>query len=151
MKKSLGSKRKEMSRDGVEEILNSYLNFQENEISKIYENSYFGYTKVQVEQPLVEDGEIIKLKSGKPKPSTKLRDHERIPLSESIDDYYETKVKPYLPESWMDRSKDQIGYEINFTKYFYNYEPLRPSSEILQDLIRLDKESEELLNQVNND
>ena len=151
MKKSLGSKRKEMSRDEIDEIINLYLNFQENEVSKIYENSYFGYTKVQVEQPLVEDGEIIKLKSGKPKPNTNLRDYERIPLSESIDDYYETEVKPHLPESWMDRSKDKIGYELNFTKYFYNYEPLRPSSEILQDLIRLNKESEELMNQVNND
>ena len=97
------------------------------------------------------DGEIIKLKSGKPKPNTNLRGYERIPLSESIDDYYETEVKPHVPESWMDRSKDKIGYELNFTKYFYKYEPLRPSSEILQDLIRLDKESEELINQVNND
>ena len=48
----------------------------------------------------------------------------------------------------MDRTKDKIGYEINFTKYFYNYEPLKPSSEILQDLIRLDKESENLLKKI---
>ena len=137
-----------MSEDRLKNILQSYLNFKENEISKIYENSYFGYTKVQVEQPLVENGEIIKLKSGKPKPNTKLRDHERIPHSESIDNYYETEVKPHLPESWMDRTKDKIGYEINFTKYFYNYEPLKPSSEILQDLIRLDKESENLLKKI---
>ena len=59
MKKSLG-KREKMSEEGLKNILQSYLNFKENEISKIFENSYFGYTEVQVEQPLVEDGKIIK-------------------------------------------------------------------------------------------
>ena len=151
MKKSLGSKRKEISRDGVEEILNSYSNFQENEISKIHENSYFGYTKVQVEQPLVEDGEVIKLKSGKSKPNTKLRDHERIPLSESIDDYYETEVNPHLPESWMDRSKDKIGYEINFRKQFHIFEPLRQSSELIKEILDIEKDSEKLLRDITNE
>ena len=151
IKKSLGSKRKEMSRDEIDEILNSYLNFQENEVSKIYENSYFGYTKVQVEQPLVEDGEIIKLKSGKPKPNSKLRDYERIPLSESIDDYYETEVNPHLPESWMDRSKDKIGYEINFRKQFHIFEPLRQSSELIKEILDIEKDSEKLLRDITNE
>jgi type I restriction enzyme M protein len=151
MKKSLGKKRKEMSEDGLKNILQSYSNFKENEISKIYENSYFGYTKVQVEQPLVENGEIIKLKSGQPKPNTKLRDHERIPLRESIDGYYEAEVKPYLPESWMDRSKDKVGYEINFRKQFYTYEPPRQSSEIINEILELDKESEQLLKDITNE
>ena len=151
MKKSLGKKRKEMSRDGVEDILNSYLNFQENEISKIYENSHFGYTRVQVEQPLVEDGEIIKLKSGKPKPNTKLRDHERIPLSDSIDEYFDREVKPHRPNSWMERSKDKIGYEINFRKQFYIYEPLRQSSEIINEILDIDEDSEKLLRDITNE
>ncbi len=151
MKKSLGKKRKEISKDGIEEILNSYLDFHENEISKIYENSYFGYTKVQIEQPLVEDGEIVKLKSGKPKPNTKLRDYERISLAESIDNYYEKEVKPYLPNSWMERSKDKIGYEINFRKEFYIYEPLRKSSEIINEILNIDKDSEKLLRDILNE
>ena len=49
-------------------------------------------------------------------------------------------------DKFFNNSLHKIGYELNFTKYFYNYEPLRPSSEILQDLIRLNKESEELIN-----
>ncbi len=151
MKKSLGKKRKEMSEDGLKNILQSYLNFQENEISKIYENSFFGYTKVQVEQPLVEDGEIVKVKSGKLKPNTKLRDHERIPLDDSIDEYFEKEVKPYLPNSWMDRSKDKIGYEINFRKQFYIYEPLRQSSEIINEILGIDKDSEKLLKNITNE
>lgn len=145
MKKSLGKKRKEMSEDGLKNILQSYLNFKENEISKIYNNSYFGYTKVQIEQPVVEDGEIKKLKSGKPKPDTKLRDHERIPFDDSIDEYFEKEVKPYLPDSWMDRSKDKTGYEIIFTKYFYKFKPLRSSEEITQDLLKIDEDMEDLM------
>ena len=151
MKKSLGSKRKEMSEEGLKNILQSYLEFKENEISKIYENSYFGYTKVQIEQPVTQDGEVVKLKSGKPKPNAKLRDHERIPLNESIDGYYESEVKPYLPNSWMDRSKDKVGYEINFRKQFYIYEPPRQSSEIINELLQLDKDSEQLLRDITNE
>jgi len=151
MKKSLGKKRKKISRDGAEEILNSYLNFQENEISKIYENSYFGYTKVQVEQPLVKDGEIIKLKSGKPKPNSKLRDHDRIPLNDSIDEYFDREIKPHQPNSWIDRSKDKIGYEINFRKQFYIFEPLRQSSEIIKDILDIEKDSEKLSRDITNE
>ena len=151
MKKSLGKKRKEMSEDGLKNILQSYLNFKENEISKIYENSYFGYTKVQIEQPLIENGEIIKSKSGKPKPNTKLRDYERISLNDSIDDYFEKEITPHLPNSWMERSKDKIGYEINFRKQFYIYEPLRQSSEIIKEILNIDKESEKLLRDITNE
>ena len=145
MKKSLGDKRKKISEDGLKNILRLYLNFEENERSKIFKNSDFGYTKVQVEQPLVEDGEIEKSKSGKPKPDTKLRDHERIPLNDSIDEYFEKEVKPHLPDSWMDRSKEKVGYEINFIKYFYRFKPLRSLEDITQDLLELDEEMEDLM------
>tara|TARA_B100001057_G_scaffold273742_1_gene274045 strand:+ start:3500 stop:5203 length:1704 start_codon:yes stop_codon:yes gene_type:complete len=151
LKKSLGSKRKEITRDSLKEILDSYLDFKENQISKIYDNSYFGYTKVQIEQPLIEDGEILKLKSGKPKPNTSLRDHERIPLSYSINEYFEKEIKPYLPNSWMERSKDKIGYEINFKKQFYTYKPLRQSSEIINEILKIDKDSEKLLRDITNE
>ena len=109
LKKKLGDKRKEITKESLNEILNSYLEFKNNGISKIYTNSYFGYTKVQVEQPVIENGEIKRLKNGDPKPDTKLRDHERIPFSISVDEYYETEIKQHLPDSWMDRSKDKPG------------------------------------------
>lgn len=148
MKKSLGSKRKEIFEDRLKIILQSYLNFQENEISKIYENSYFGYTKIQVEQPLIENGEIKKLKSGELKTDTKLRDYETVPLSISIDEYFKNVVKPHSPNSWVDRSKDKVGYEINFTKCFYKHKILRSSEEIAKDLLKLEEETQDLLNQV---
>ena len=141
MKKSLGSKRKEIQDEQREELIQSYLNFEESDISKIYSNEFFGYTKVTIEQPLLDDdGEVISDKKGNPKPNTKKRDYERVPLEQDIDDYYEREVKPHLPNSWMDRKKDKVGYDINFTKYFYNYKPLRSLEDITQDLLKLDEQ-----------
>jgi len=66
-------------------------------------------------------GKTVVDKKGKPKPDSKLRDYEKIPLKENVDEYFEREVKPHVPHAWMDRKKDKIGYEINFTKYFYKY------------------------------
>ena len=125
------------------------MNFDENEYSKIYLNEFFGYTKVVIEQPLVDDNGNLKTdKKGNPKPDSKKRDNERIPLEQDIDDYFNKEVKPHLPNSWMDRNKDKVGYEINFTKYFYEYKPLRSLDEITQDLLELDKESDGLMKEI---
>jgi|APSaa5957512535_1039671.scaffolds.fasta_scaffold13541_3 type I restriction enzyme M protein len=148
MKKKLGEKRKKVSEINRKDILDLYRNFQENEFSKIYENEFFGYTRVTIEQPLIENGKGVTSKNGKLKPNTKLRDTERIPLSENIEEYYNREVKTHLPDSWMDREKDKVGYEINFTKYFYQYKPLRNLKEITSDLLELEKESIGLFNEV---
>ena len=148
MKKSLGNKRKVISDSQREHLLKLYVDFKETEHTKIFPNQYFGYTKVVVEQPLMEGGEVVLDKKGEPKPDTSLRDSERIPLSQDIEEYYEKEVLPHLPNSWMDRSKDKVGYEINFTKYFYQYKPLRSVEEILTDLQKLESESDGLFNQL---
>jgi len=141
MKKSLGNKRKELTEENRNILLENYLNFEETEYSKIYSNEFFGYTKVTIEQPLLDDdGDIITDKQGNPKPNSKKRDYERVPLIENIEEYYQREVKPHLPDSWMDRNKDKIGYEINFTKYFYKYKPLRSLEDITQDLLKLDEQ-----------
>jgi len=150
MKKSLGSKRKFIDDTQREELLQTYQNFEENEHSKIFDNEYFGYTKITIEQPKVENSKVLRDKSGNPKPDSKLRDSERVPLSEDIEEYFSREVKPHLPNSWIDFDKSKVGYEINFTKYFYQYKPLRPSEDITRDLLKLDKESENLLNQIMN-
>lgn len=148
MKKSLGNKRKMISEDQRQAILDIYSKFEESEVSKIFPNQFFGYTKVTVEQPLVENGKVVKDKQGNIKPSSDLRDSERIPLGEDIDAYFEREVMPHLPNAWMDRTKDKVGYEINFTKYFYKYKPLRPIEDILGDLKKLEDESDGLFNQL---
>ncbi len=144
MRKNLGDKGKEISEENRQEIIETYLKFEENSICKIYDNFFFGYTKVQVEQPLVEDGKIKKDKKKNIKADPSLRDYERIHLSEDVDEYYNQEVKPHLQDSWMDRSKDKIGYEINFRKYFFEYTPLRSLSDIKEDIKRVEDEITQL-------
>ena len=148
MKKSLGDKRKELSESGREKILETYLANEENDFCQIHPNDFFGYTRVEVHRPLIEDGLVVTNKKGEPKKDTSKKDYERIPLGEDIDKYFEREVKPYRPDAWMDRSKDRIGYEINFRKYFYEYKPLRSLEEISSELLELDKETEAIINEL---
>jgi type I restriction enzyme M protein len=148
MRKNLGEKSNYITKEDSQKIIETYQNFEENEYSKIFDNEYFGYTKITIEQPIVENGEVVRDKKGNPKPNTKLRDSERVPLSDDIEEYFSREVEPHLPNSWIDFNKSKVGYEINFTKYFYQYKPLRSSDDISKDLIELKKESENLLNSI---
>jgi len=69
----------------------------------------------------------------------------KIPLKQDIKEYFEKEVKPYYSKAWMDRKKDKIGYEINFTKYFFKYVPPRPLEEIEKDIKEVTAEIQELL------
>ena len=81
-------------------------------------------------------------------PDADLRDFENVPLKDDIDAYFEREVRPYVPDAWMDRSKDKVGYEINFNHHFYKYTPPRPIEEIDADLQRAEKEILRLLREV---
>ncbi len=145
MRKNLGAKGKYINDKQIVELFEIYQNNKENnDFCKIYPNNFFGYTKVVIEQPLIEDGNLKTDKQGNSKPDTSKRDSERIPLSENINEYYKREVKPHVPNSWMDRSKDKIGYEINFTKYFYKFTPLKSPKDISQELKSLDDEIKQL-------
>jgi type I restriction enzyme M protein len=148
MRKNLGEKNNYITEEDSKKIIQTYLNFEENEYSKIFPNAYFGYTKVTIEQPLKEEGEIVRKRDGTPKPDPKLRDYERVQLDEDIEAYFNKEVEPHLPDSWVDHDKSKVGYEINFTKYFYKYKPLRSTEEITKDLMELEEESKNLLNQI---
>jgi len=148
MRKKLGEKRKEITQNHRLQLLELYSEFENNEYSHIYKNNFFGYTKVIVEQPQVKDGKVITNNKGKPKPDTSKRDYERIPLTGNIEDYFEKEVKPYLPDSWMDRKKDKVGYEINFTKYFYRYKKLRTLTEISNEIKKIESEVEGLQSEI---
>jgi len=148
MRKKLGEKRKLISESDLDSLLKMYQSFENSKYSKIFPNQFFGFTKVIIEQPLIENGKVVYDKKGNKKSNSTLRDYERVPLGQNIDEYYEKEVKPHLPESWMDRTKDSVGYEINFTKYFYNYKPLKGVFEILTELQELDRKSEEYQNKL---
>lgn len=155
MRKSLGNKRRFIDDDQIKEITAIYTASKEGEFCKIFDNEYFGYTKVTVERPLVENGKVKKKTHAKavnsdkkPKSDSSLRDYEKVPLKDDVDAYFKKEVLPHVPDAWMDRGKDKIGYEINFTKYFYKYKPLRRLAEIKKDILSLEKETEGLLKEI---
>lgn len=93
---------------------------------------------------------------GKPEADSELRDTENVPLSESIQVYFDREVKPHVPDAWINTSvvdqKDgktgKVGYEINFNRYFYKYVPPRPLEEIEADIRKVEDEITELLKEV---
>ncbi len=139
-RKALGNKRNDIPESAIAEITQVYGDFRETEISKIFNNEDFGYTKITVERPLRdENGELI-LKNGKKQPDTSLRDTENVPLTENIQDYFKREVLPFVPDAWIDEKKSKVGYEIPFTRYFYKYEAPQPSAEIKEEILELEKE-----------
>ncbi len=252
MRKSLGDKRREISPEHIARIRRLYEAFEENEHSKIFATTAFGYRKVRVERPLrlnfqageeriarlwdertfenlarsrkkdkdakareeaegrqqqeaiiamlraigddlytdrklfdkaldraAKDAGIKLTKSlrnaiysalgerdenaaicvdgmGRPEPDPDLRDYENVPLGESVHEYFAREVLPHVPDAWIDESytddRDgeigRVGYEINFNRYFYVYEPPRPLEEIEADIRKLEKEIIDMLREV---
>lgn len=139
-RKALGNKRNDIPEDAIRTILQLYGDMEENDVSRLFDNADFGYTKVTVEHPLRDETGALLLKKGKKQPDTALRDTENIPLTEDIDAYFAREVLPFAPDAWMDRKKDKIGYEIPFTRYFYHYEAPRPAAELMEEIRALEKE-----------
>ena len=103
-----------------------------------------------------ETAEICRDSDGNPEPDPELRDTENVPLSESIESYFEREVKPYVPDAWIntairdekDNQVGKVGYEINFNRYFYKYTPPRPLEEIEADIKGVEKDVLEMLREV---
>lgn len=230
MRRSLGNKRRKIGEgkekgepDQIAEIVKFYGSFEDDNISKVFDNEDFGSTRVTVERPLrlryqmtvedkarfldacphlLDDVQIIDKELGRelhfnwnalwsrievllhnrkskwkapekklfrnvftqkdPKaepvfkgdgnevyePDTDLRNFENIPLKEDIETYFESEVLPHVPDAWMDHSKDKVGYEINFNRYFYHYTPPRPLEQIDADLKTAEGEIMRLLKEV---
>ena len=136
MRKSLGSKRKELSPEHIVEITQLFGRFEEAEkdgkpISKIFRNEAFGYRTITVERPLRDEtGQVVvgqkgKAK-GKPMVDSSLRDTENVPLSEDVQAYFEREVLPHVADAWIDHDKTKVGYEIPFNRHFYVFTPPRP-------------------------
>lgn len=144
MRKSLGSKRKELSDEHIVEITTLFGNCKKVTrdgvpISRIFKNTEFGYRTITVERPLRdEQGQIVlgtkgKLK-GQPQPDADLRDTENVPLSEDVETYFKREVLPHAPDAWIDHEKTKVGYEIPFNRHFYVFKPPRELAEIDAEL-----------------
>jgi type I restriction enzyme M protein len=148
-RKPLGSKRNELAANHILKVQNLYFDFEENEYSKIFDTEDFGFYQITTHQPEKdENGKIISDKKGNPKSDKGLKDIENVPMKENIDEYFAREVLPFAKNSWYDKKKMKIGYEIPFNKYFYQYEALRPLSEIANDIFSLENETENLLKEI---
>jgi type I restriction enzyme M protein len=228
MRRSLGDKRrklgeKEDGRNQIEEVVQIYGRFEHSDVSKIFDNTDFGYTRVTVDRPLrlryqmtagdksrfldaypdlLEDVQAIDKALGReplldwntvwsdiadllsvrvsrwkapqqklfrntftrvdPKaepvikggsglayePNPDLRDFENVPLKDDVEAFFRREVSPYVPDAWMDRTKDKTGYEINLNQHFYRYVPPRPLAEIDADLKRAEETILHILKEV---
>ncbi|MDH0047527.1 type I restriction-modification system subunit M [Comamonas terrigena] len=145
MRKSLGSKRKELSDAHIEHITRLFGDFVEAQdaegkpLSRIFDNEDFGYHSITVERPLRDEHGQIVLGSkgkqkGKPQADTSLRDTENVPYTEDVMAYFQREVLPHAPDAWIDPDKTKVGYEIPFNRHFYVFKPPRPLAEIDAEL-----------------
>lgn len=145
-RKSIGSKRVDITEECREVIVQAYGEFLNKEYtlddqrveSKIMNNEDFGFHKVTVESPERDEEGNILLKKGKPKADIALRDTEDIPLTEDIDAYFEREIKPFNPDAWIDKKKTKVGYEIPFTRLFYKYEAPEKSEDIAKRISEIE-------------
>ena len=155
-RKSIGTKRNDITDLCRELIVTAYGEFQDGKIygdrsgvycqSKIFDKIEFGYSKIVVERPQRdEQGEIIH-KKGKPVPDTALRDTENVPLKEDIAEYFKREVLPYSPDAWIDSSKTKVGFEIPMTRYFYEYQKPESAASIADRITTLESEITASLN-----
>lgn len=98
--------------------------------SRILAAESLGYNKITVESPLLKENGKPQLKKGEPVADTSKRDTENVPLDEDVQTFFKREVLPYRPGAWIDESKTKVGYEIPFTRTFYEYIELEPSVEI---------------------
>lgn len=190
MKKSLGQKQNNMTKEHIDKITNLFLANKENDDCKIYDNTEFGYAKIIIERPksmeillndekfqaLEQKDELVsKLKELEANPqdftskedfinfldvklkkaeenllidSNTTNNTEKIPLTQDIQSYYESEVKPYVPNSWIAWESKVVGYEILFNKYFYTYTAPRSLESINKDLQDLEQETQNLLREI---
>lgn len=160
MRKSLGSKRKELSAEHIDDITRLFGNFEELTrqvegssvpISRIFDNEDFGYHTITVERPERDAAGniVLGLKGkgkGKPVPDSSLRDTENVPLNEDVADYFKREVLPHAPDAWIDPDKTKVGYEIPFNRHFYVFKPPRPLAEIDVELKGV---TDRILNMIN--
>ncbi|ETJ36869.1 N-6 DNA Methylase [human gut metagenome] len=147
-RKNIGEKRVDISEACREKIVQAYGEFDNKEYhfedrtveSKILNNESFGFTRVTIERPeRNKNGDIVYKKNRNMRADTSLRDTEDIPLTEDINEYFKREILKFIPDAWIDRKKDKVGYEIPFTKLFYKYIPPEPSETISERIKQLEE------------
>lgn len=148
-RKSIGNKRNDISDKCRDMIVKAYGEYKDGAVygdvdgiyceTKIFGTEDFGYNKIVVERPQMENGKPV-LKKGKPVADANLRDTENVPLTEDIDAYFKREVLPYAPDAWIDKSKTKVGYEIPMTRYFYKYQAPEKAKDIEKRLNKIESD-----------
>lgn len=153
LRKNLGEKNCEFTPEINEQILRVYMDFEETPISKIFDNSEFGYWEITVDRPKRdEQGVIVKNKRGKFEIDKTLRDKEQVPLTYEggIEGFVRNEILPYTPDAIVNTDNYVIGYELSFTKYFYKPKRLRTLDEIRADILAIEESTKGLLDEILN-
>lgn len=116
--------------------------------SKVFDNRFFGFTRVTVETAQADENGNPVLKKGKRQPVKGATDSEIIPLSEDMDAYMQKNVLPYNPLAYINPTKSKIGYEVPFTRLFYKFTPPTPSAEIFKEIKALEAEETALMKEL---
>ena len=151
LRKNLGEKNCEVDKAIRDRILELYMAFDQADerYSKVFDTYEFGYWEVPVYTPQYDkNGKPILDKKGKPvKPNS---DKEIIPFTYEggIEAFIENEVRPYAPDVFIKSGSEKIGYELSFTKYFYQPVQLRTLEEIRQDILTIEHETDGLLNEI---
>ncbi len=155
-RKNIGDKRVDLDDKCIALVLRAYEQFEDGVFkdreltveSKVFDNDYFGYTKVSVETAMCDaEGQPV-LKKGKMQPIKGASDSEIVPLVEDVDSYLEKNVLPYNPNAFLDRTKDKIGYEIPFTRLFYKFIQPTPSAAIFSEIKALEEDETKLMGEL---
>lgn len=154
--KNIGSKRVDLDDSCIDLIIKAYQEFDNKEYvegcliveSKVFENDYFGFTKVTVETAITDENGNVVLKKGKMQPVKGASDNEIIPLLEETKAYMEKNVLPYNPHAYIDDAKNKVGYEVPFTRLFYRFVPPTPSADIFGAIKSLEAEETILMEEL---
>lgn len=161
-RKNIGNKRVDITDNARNLILKAYDEYSENKVyeettesgaklvckSKVLDSVDLGYNKITVESPLLDENENpVKDKKGKTQADSDKRDFENVPLDQDIDKYFEREVLPYNKDAWIDKSKTKIGYEIPFTRTFYEYKQLEKADDIAA---RIEEHEKSLMEKLRN-
>lgn len=157
-RRNIGKKRVDLDDASLELIIKAYYDFEtklykKNNLivdSKIFDNDYFGYTKIIIENPMLDKNDKPILKNGKKQPDSKKRDFELVPLNNDIKQFFEGKILPYKPNSWIDYKKNKIGYEIPFGGIFHVFKEPINSMTLMEDIRKLDSYENELFLELEN-
>lgn len=147
-RRPIGKKRNDITDRCCELITQAYGEYKNNQRygdddiyceSRIYDTKEFGYNKIVIEHPMLdENGVILRDSKKRPIPNVDMRDSENVPLNEDIDEYFEREIKSYAPNAWIDKKKTKVGYEIPMTRYFYEFPKFSSRDDIEGILVEME-------------